>query len=498
MPIKDLSWQPRQAPTRCYTRKWRYRDAYPTHFAVACAWAQLRPPWRKRSARRPANPAAAGDARTAAARWPRSQGRYGEPTKRHAAVGNPPITRWDYPQFSVYFENDRVLHRVAREDDARRLSVAAPGPQVSCPQDPAGFARNGVSCLAGCHDARTRLHEPSLPRGSETVRWGELYGSSPAYFLAEAAASRRARRSSSWPAAGARPTNTWPNCDSSPARICALWSFPDRETLPYDPFSPHPDIVSERLRTLAALPATLSRASSSRRRRPSSIACRRARSLRRMPSRWRAGERIDLPQLRKRLIDAGYVQVTQVLSPGEFAVRGSVDGPISGRCAPAVPARLVRRPDRVRARLRSHRTSAPASGWRPCRCCPRARFHRRPKRSRRSAAAGASASRVIRRQAACIARSRPVRCRRASSPGCRSSSATRSDSRNICRPTTSSSTSSDLENALRRLLGRRSSSATKSGDTIASGRCCRLPKPSFLPTRRSQRSRAIRALPSRR
>jgi hypothetical protein len=40
------------------------------------------------------------------------QGRYGEPTSRHDAVGNPPITRWDYPQFSVYFEHDRVLHAV--------------------------------------------------------------------------------------------------------------------------------------------------------------------------------------------------------------------------------------------------------------------------------------------------------------------------------------------------------------------------------------------------
>ncbi len=40
------------------------------------------------------------------------QSRFGEPTNRHAAVGNPPISRWDYPQFSVYFENDRVLHAV--------------------------------------------------------------------------------------------------------------------------------------------------------------------------------------------------------------------------------------------------------------------------------------------------------------------------------------------------------------------------------------------------
>ena len=45
---------------------------------------------------------------------------YGQPAQRHAAVGGavieqPPITRWDYPSFSVYFENDRVVHAVARK-----------------------------------------------------------------------------------------------------------------------------------------------------------------------------------------------------------------------------------------------------------------------------------------------------------------------------------------------------------------------------------------------
>ena len=39
---------------------------------------------------------------------------YGEPTQKHAAVGQPPITRWDYAGFSVYFEHDRVIHAVAR------------------------------------------------------------------------------------------------------------------------------------------------------------------------------------------------------------------------------------------------------------------------------------------------------------------------------------------------------------------------------------------------
>jgi hypothetical protein len=39
---------------------------------------------------------------------------YGAPTARHGAVGEPPITRWDYPGFSVYFEHEVVIHSVAR------------------------------------------------------------------------------------------------------------------------------------------------------------------------------------------------------------------------------------------------------------------------------------------------------------------------------------------------------------------------------------------------
>ena len=36
----------------------------------------------------------------------------GAPSRRHAAVGQPPITRWDYPGFSVYFEYDKVINSV--------------------------------------------------------------------------------------------------------------------------------------------------------------------------------------------------------------------------------------------------------------------------------------------------------------------------------------------------------------------------------------------------
>jgi hypothetical protein len=57
-------------------------------------------------------PAAAGDHPNRGSTMATVQSRYGEPFSRHAAVGDPPITRWDYPQFSVYFEHDRVLHTV--------------------------------------------------------------------------------------------------------------------------------------------------------------------------------------------------------------------------------------------------------------------------------------------------------------------------------------------------------------------------------------------------
>jgi hypothetical protein len=42
------------------------------------------------------------------------EAQFGAPTERHAAVGKPAITRWDYPAFSVFFENDHVIHSVIR------------------------------------------------------------------------------------------------------------------------------------------------------------------------------------------------------------------------------------------------------------------------------------------------------------------------------------------------------------------------------------------------
>jgi len=41
---------------------------------------------------------------------------FGEPDKKTGQVGNPPISRWDYPEFRVYFERAMVITSVAADD----------------------------------------------------------------------------------------------------------------------------------------------------------------------------------------------------------------------------------------------------------------------------------------------------------------------------------------------------------------------------------------------
>jgi hypothetical protein len=59
--------------------------------------------------------------------------RFGAPLTRHATVGGgsplrPPITRWDYNGFSVFFEGDRVIHSVVTSGEAPTPAVAAAAP----------------------------------------------------------------------------------------------------------------------------------------------------------------------------------------------------------------------------------------------------------------------------------------------------------------------------------------------------------------------------------
>ena len=45
---------------------------------------------------------------------PRVRVRFGDPEASHAPVGDPPITRWEYSGFIVYFEYDKVIHAVRK------------------------------------------------------------------------------------------------------------------------------------------------------------------------------------------------------------------------------------------------------------------------------------------------------------------------------------------------------------------------------------------------
>jgi transcription-repair coupling factor (superfamily II helicase) len=154
------------------------------------------------------------------------------------------------------------------------------------------------------------------------VRWTGLHGSAAALALAEAAR---------------QDDRPWlviePDSRSLERRRAELGFFvreglpvltlPDWEVLPWDLFSPLPDIVSERLRTLAELPGL---------RRGLVLVTLDTLLQRLAPSGWVAarsfdlavGDTLALEAFRMRLIEAGYASVAQVGAPGEFAVRGSL------------------------------------------------------------------------------------------------------------------------------------------------------------------------------
>ena len=99
--------------------------------------------------------------------------------------------------------------------------------------------------------------------------------------------------------------------------------LPDWETLPYDQLSPHPDLTSERLATLyqfaqgqfdiGIVPVTTA-------------------MTRLCPREYLSGRsfflkvksRLDITRLRDDLVAAGYAHTTQVMAPGEYAVRGGL------------------------------------------------------------------------------------------------------------------------------------------------------------------------------
>ena len=103
--------------------------------------------------------------------------------------------------------------------------------------------------------------------------------------------------------------------------------FPDWETLPYDSFSPHQDLISERLATLWRIQQR------DRDNGADVVIVPAATALYRLaPPSFMAGytfhfkvkQALDDAKLKSQLTLAGYSHVTQVVSPGEYAVRGSL------------------------------------------------------------------------------------------------------------------------------------------------------------------------------
>ena len=111
----------------------------------------------------------------------------------------------------------------------------------------------------------------------------------------------------------------------APDLRCAL--FPDWETLPYDTFSPHQDLISERLATLWRISQRDKKTGVDLVIVPATTALYRL-----APPAFLAGytfhfkvkQQLDEARFKAQLTLAGYSHVTQVVSPGEYAVRGGL------------------------------------------------------------------------------------------------------------------------------------------------------------------------------
>jgi len=172
-------------------------------------------------------------------------------------------------------------------------------------------------------DGMPNLILPELPgAGATALSWHALHAGARALALAEAAGADE--RPWAMVAADARELERL----AAELRFFGgpsleILTLPDWEILPYDQFSPHADIVSERLRTLERLQAfrrgilLLTAESLLTRLPPVSYIHAHSFDLRRDAP-------LAIDPLRQRLIAAGYASVSQVRGPGEFALRGSL------------------------------------------------------------------------------------------------------------------------------------------------------------------------------
>jgi len=166
------------------------------------------------------------------------------------------------------------------------------------------------------------IPHPPLPTTPKQRRyWTPPHGSSRALLIAEAA-----RDHAGLLVAVTRDTQRASALEDE-LRLFAgdlpVLHFPDWETLPYDIFSPHPEIVSQRIATLYRLP-TVTRGV---------LVVPVATLMQRIAPREHItgsglvvarGQKLDLAAEQRRLEAAGYRHVPQVAEPGDYAVRGAL------------------------------------------------------------------------------------------------------------------------------------------------------------------------------
>ena len=175
--------------------------------------------------------------------------------------------------------------------------VAAPAPARLLPPRPLAGRKVQAESLAGSADALALAQYATLATEQREMT---------VVVCADALAVQRLTAEIAWFAPG--------------LRVAAL---PDWETLPYDHFSPHQDLVSERLATLYH---------ASRGECDVLLAAATSAAYRLAPPSYLAaytffltqGEKLDVHALRSQLALGGYQHVTQVVSPGEFSVRGGL------------------------------------------------------------------------------------------------------------------------------------------------------------------------------
>ena len=166
------------------------------------------------------------------------------------------------------------------------------------------------------------LPRPPLPANAKTRRyWAVPHGSSWALEVAEAA-----RAHDGLLVVVARDTRSADNLEGELAVFAGelpVLHFPDWETLPYDVFSPHPEVVSQRIATLYRLPSI----------KRGVLVVPVATLMQRIAPRahitgsglvLRKGQKLDIGAEQRRLEAAGYRNVPQVGEPGDFAVRGAL------------------------------------------------------------------------------------------------------------------------------------------------------------------------------